>query len=190
MKPWAATSIKITGSSEFHGHTAGAPREANDGTLRCSTPHRSKHRQVGETRASVFSKRTSTPAFFAFFSALTSISGEASTPCTAPAGPTRRLAAIASVPVPHPHRGPTRRWRDVLSRAPCHEKLALSRRKQARRSSRKERVNATQSHWCVGAGLQRLRNYISLVHCECSSSNRSAMMNNCSVRIYAWSNPV
>src|SRR5262245_11946830 len=42
------------------------------------------------------------PALLAFFSALANISDDASMPETVPVGPTWRLAAIASVPVPQP----------------------------------------------------------------------------------------
>ena len=49
-----------------------------------------------------FSKAASTLAFLAFLIARAIIAGEGSIPTTEPVGPTCRLAAIASVPVPHP----------------------------------------------------------------------------------------
>jgi len=56
----------------------------------------------GSDCACAISNATSIPARVALRLALATISGDASMPLTTADAPTRRLAAMASVPVPHP----------------------------------------------------------------------------------------
>jgi hypothetical protein len=90
-------------------------------------------------------KATSTAAFLAFFAARAIISGEASMPYTVPVGPTRRLAAIARVPVPQP----TSRTDSPVQGAPSgessHERFAPDRALPARPEDHSERASAGPS---------------------------------------------